>query len=519
MPEVVEDGVRRTSPTTSRTSSASSEEYATLQARAEPRRLRRPARAPARPPARQPRRRRAAVAHLPLHHGRRVPGHEPAPGGDRARPRGDARQRDGGRRRQPEHLLVPRRDLPEHHGLPDALPGHAHRSKLEENYRSTQPILELANAIIDRAAEKHTEDRCARARDRRQRADARPVRRRAGAVALRHASASSSCARRACRSTRSRCSSARASTPSTSSSELQRADIPFVKRGGFKFIETAHVKDVLAHLRVVANPRDAVSWHRVLAAPRRPRAEDRADDLFDARRRPRRTSRERGRAAAAYPRRGAYTKELAPPRRRSSREVAPDDAAARREGGARSSASTRRCCATSIPRTSRSARRTSSTSSRSRRATGASRSLLSRHGARAADRQRRRRAGAAERRRGLLTLSTIHSAKGLEWRGRLRDLARRRPLPVATHNLHDAGGGRGGAAAPLRRGDAGEGAPLPDATRSTSTTARPAWCSASRPVSSTACRDRCSPAYRSSRRTSTGCERSPSNHGLERRVA
>ena len=46
--------------------------------------------------------------------------------------------------------------------------------------------------------------------------------------------------------------------------ELQRHDIPFVKRGGFKFIETAHVKDVLAHLRIVANPRDAVSWHRVL---------------------------------------------------------------------------------------------------------------------------------------------------------------------------------------------------------------------------------------------------------------
>ncbi|MGH7948100.1 MAG: 3'-5' exonuclease, partial [Candidatus Binataceae bacterium] len=36
------------------------------------------------------------------------------------------------------------------------------------------------------------------------------------------------------------------------------------KRGGFKFIETAHIKDVLAHLRVVANPTDAVSWLRVL---------------------------------------------------------------------------------------------------------------------------------------------------------------------------------------------------------------------------------------------------------------
>ncbi len=46
--------------------------------------------------------------------------------------------------------------------------------------------------------------------------------------------------------------------------ELSRHDIPFVKRGGFRFIETAHIKDALAHLRIVANPGDAVSWHRVL---------------------------------------------------------------------------------------------------------------------------------------------------------------------------------------------------------------------------------------------------------------
>ena len=46
--------------------------------------------------------------------------------------------------------------------------------------------------------------------------------------------------------------------------ELQRRDIPFIKRGGFKFIETAHVKDVLAHLRVIVNPADAVSWLRAL---------------------------------------------------------------------------------------------------------------------------------------------------------------------------------------------------------------------------------------------------------------
>ncbi|HUE38965.1 MAG TPA: ATP-dependent helicase, partial [Candidatus Binatia bacterium] len=46
--------------------------------------------------------------------------------------------------------------------------------------------------------------------------------------------------------------------------ELARSDLPFVKRGGFKFVETAHVKDLVAHLRVAANPLDTVSWLRVL---------------------------------------------------------------------------------------------------------------------------------------------------------------------------------------------------------------------------------------------------------------
>lgn len=46
--------------------------------------------------------------------------------------------------------------------------------------------------------------------------------------------------------------------------ELTKRDIPFVKRGGFKFLETAHVKDLLAHLRIVHNPLDTVSWNRSL---------------------------------------------------------------------------------------------------------------------------------------------------------------------------------------------------------------------------------------------------------------
>ncbi|MBK7106779.1 MAG: ATP-dependent helicase [Ignavibacteriae bacterium] len=46
--------------------------------------------------------------------------------------------------------------------------------------------------------------------------------------------------------------------------ELNKANIPYLKFGGMKFIETAHVKDVLAFLRIAENPKDVVSWYRVL---------------------------------------------------------------------------------------------------------------------------------------------------------------------------------------------------------------------------------------------------------------
>ena len=46
--------------------------------------------------------------------------------------------------------------------------------------------------------------------------------------------------------------------------ELMKANLPFVKYGGFKFIETAHIKDLISHLRVLDNPRDVVSWNRIL---------------------------------------------------------------------------------------------------------------------------------------------------------------------------------------------------------------------------------------------------------------
>ncbi|HEX5435932.1 MAG TPA: ATP-dependent helicase [Gemmatimonadaceae bacterium] len=46
--------------------------------------------------------------------------------------------------------------------------------------------------------------------------------------------------------------------------ELANRKIPFEKWGGLKFLEAAHVKDVLAFLRILENTRDEVSWYRVL---------------------------------------------------------------------------------------------------------------------------------------------------------------------------------------------------------------------------------------------------------------
>ncbi|MBK7498680.1 MAG: ATP-dependent helicase [Ignavibacteriales bacterium] len=46
--------------------------------------------------------------------------------------------------------------------------------------------------------------------------------------------------------------------------ELAKANVPFQKFGGMKFVENAHVKDIMAFLRIAINPKDVISWYRVL---------------------------------------------------------------------------------------------------------------------------------------------------------------------------------------------------------------------------------------------------------------
>lgn len=133
---------------------------------------------------------------------------------------------------------------------------------LEENYRSTQPILDVSNAIIAGARERHQKTlftrRSAGSPPMLVRADSelfqshfvcqRILELREEGVDLRDIAVLF-----------------RSSFHSFDLEiELARCNLPFVKRGGFKFIETTHIKDMLAHLRVLQNPRDAVSWHRIL---------------------------------------------------------------------------------------------------------------------------------------------------------------------------------------------------------------------------------------------------------------
>jgi ATP-dependent DNA helicase UvrD/PcrA len=134
--------------------------------------------------------------------------------------------------------------------------------KLEENYRSTQPILNLANEIIQGATEKYAKHLFTRKLD-------GPL------PALVQAAGENAQSRFiAQRILELREEGVpldeiavlfRSSFHSFDLEiELSRRNLPFVKRGGFKFIETSHVKDLLAHLRVIENPLDAVSWNRLL---------------------------------------------------------------------------------------------------------------------------------------------------------------------------------------------------------------------------------------------------------------
>ncbi len=133
---------------------------------------------------------------------------------------------------------------------------------LEENYRSRVPILETTNRMIAQARERYTKDlhsvrgdgarpRLVTCADEPAQDDyvvntvlghleqGVPLRNQAVLFRAAHLSASLEV-------------------------ELGRRGIPYQKYGGLRFLEAAHVKDVLAVLRIAENPRDELAWFRVL---------------------------------------------------------------------------------------------------------------------------------------------------------------------------------------------------------------------------------------------------------------
>lgn len=134
--------------------------------------------------------------------------------------------------------------------------------KLEENYRSVQSVLDFANQINDAAIEKYKKNLFTR-----RGTGELPV-----IIAAANDNLQSKFIVEKILDLREEGVSLRDIAVLFRSSffsfdleiELAHANIPFQKFGGMKFVETAHIKDVMAFLRIAVNPKDIVSWYRVL---------------------------------------------------------------------------------------------------------------------------------------------------------------------------------------------------------------------------------------------------------------
>lgn len=134
--------------------------------------------------------------------------------------------------------------------------------KLEKNYRSNQPILDLANHLIRKAARKYDKTLHSDLKGGELPAivpapDDRYESRFVSQMVLQLREQGVALNRMAVLF--------RSSFNSYDLEiELNRRGIPFVKYGGLKLSEAAHIKDLAAHLKVAENPMDAVSWNRIL---------------------------------------------------------------------------------------------------------------------------------------------------------------------------------------------------------------------------------------------------------------
>jgi len=146
--------------------------------------------------------------------------------------------------------------------FPDAFTPPARIVTLDRNYRSTQPILAAANAVISESKERFTKNLWT---ERLASDKPRLVTVKSEADQARYVVESILACREGGTPLKQQAVLFRTSSHSAELEiELTRRNIPFVKFGGLKFLDAAHVKDMLALLRFVDNPRDRVAGFRVL---------------------------------------------------------------------------------------------------------------------------------------------------------------------------------------------------------------------------------------------------------------
>jgi DNA helicase-2/ATP-dependent DNA helicase PcrA len=134
--------------------------------------------------------------------------------------------------------------------------------KLEQNYRSTQPILKACNGVIELAERGFSKDLWSNRRSKVKPAIISVTDERAQASLVAQQIVK---AREEGNSLKSQAVLFRASHHSAQLEiELARRNIPFKKFGGLKFLEAAHVKDVISVLRWRENPADHIAGFRVL---------------------------------------------------------------------------------------------------------------------------------------------------------------------------------------------------------------------------------------------------------------
>ena len=134
--------------------------------------------------------------------------------------------------------------------------------RLEQNHRSVQPILDLANAVLAEATEGYAKRLWTDKEGGR-----RPVLATCPDEGAEAAAVADSILELHEAGLRLRDQAVLFRTSSHSALlevELRRRRVPFIKFGGLRFLEAAHVRDLVAALRVLDNPRDELAWFRLL---------------------------------------------------------------------------------------------------------------------------------------------------------------------------------------------------------------------------------------------------------------